>query len=153
MSNDNDRLTADEPVCTDETLADMTDDGARRIGDLASEFGVSLRTLRFYEDKGLISPQRVGNTRLYYHRDIARLRLIMLGRKVGFSLREVKQIMDLYDPTGSNIRQMKALLDRSSRQMGRLEKQKVELDSAIDALQGLMDTAKTQLAKNTARPN
>ena len=56
-----------------------------RIGDLASQFGITLRALRFYEDKGLISPQRNGTTRLYDYRDRARLKLILLGRKVGFA--------------------------------------------------------------------
>ena len=61
-----------------------------RIGEMAKTFGVTLRTLRFYEDKGLISPKRDGSTRLYSRRDRARLKLILLGRKVGFSLRDVK---------------------------------------------------------------
>ena len=74
---------------------------------MAKKFGVTLRTLRFYEDKGLLSPQRDGTTRLYSRRDRARLKLILLGRKVGFSLRDVKQIMDLYDPNGTNTKQLR----------------------------------------------
>ena len=92
-----------------------------RIGDMAKQFGVTLRTLRFYEDKGLLNPKREGNTRLYTRRDVTRLKLILLGRKVGFSLREVKQIMDLYDPESSNVKQLRTLLDKSERQLVRLE--------------------------------
>ena len=73
-------------------------DGYIRIGEMAKKHGVTLRTLRFYEDKGLITPRREGSTRLYTRRDNARLKLILLGRKVGFSLRDVKQMIDLYDP-------------------------------------------------------
>jgi DNA-binding transcriptional MerR regulator len=92
-----------------------------RIGEMAKSFDVTLRALRFYEDRGLIHPRREGTTRLYSHRDRARLKLILLGRRVGFSLREVKQMMDLYDPKGSNTRQLKLVLEKSQRQLGRLE--------------------------------
>ena len=73
-----------------------------RIGEVSEEFGLTLRALRFYEDKGLITPKRNGVTRLYSRRDRARLKLILLGKKVGFSLRDVKHLIDLYEPGGSN---------------------------------------------------
>lgn len=117
-----------------------------RIGEMAKEYGVTLRTLRFYEDKGLLSPQRIGSTRLYTRRDRARLKLILLGRKVGFSLREVKQMIDLYDPTGSNARQLKLALDKSEKQLGRLEKQRAAVDEAISDLNGLMQSLRAMLA-------
>ena len=117
-----------------------------RIGDMAKEFGVTLRTLRFYEDKGLIQPRREGNTRLYTHRDVTRLKLIMLGRKIGFSLREVKQIMDLYDPHGSNTKQLRTLLDKSERQLVRLEKQRSALEEAIVDLKSAMTSWRSTLA-------
>lgn len=113
-------------------------DGYIRIGDMAKQFDVTLRTLRFYEDKGLINPKREGNTRLYTGRDVTRLQLVLLGRRVGFSLREVKQIMDMYDPAGSNTKQLRTLLDKSERQLGRLEKQRAGIDEAIAELQSAM---------------
>ncbi len=113
-------------------------DGYKRIGDVAKEFGVTLRTLRFYEDKGLLSPRREGTTRLYTHRDIGRLKLIMFGRKVGFSLREVKQMLDLYDPSGGSQKQLKVVLERSERQLARLEKQRSAVDEAIVELKSAM---------------
>jgi DNA-binding transcriptional MerR regulator len=117
-----------------------------RIGDMANLFGVTLRTLRFYEDKGLITPKREGNTRLYSRRDVSRLKLIMLGRKVGFSLREVKQIMDLYDPEGRNIKQLRTLIDKSERQMVKLEKQREAIEEAMSDLQNAMDDWRSVLA-------
>jgi len=122
-------------------------DGYLRIGDMAKQFGVTLRTLRFYEDKGLLAPRREGSTRLYTGRDVARLKLIMLGRKIGFSLREVKQIMDLYDPKGSNVRQLRTLVDKSERQLTRLEKQRAAIDEAIAELKGAMATWRSTLAQ------
>ena len=119
-----------------ESMANAADlsDGYIRIGDMAKQFGVTLRTLRFYEDKGLLNPRREGNQRLYTKRDVTKLKLITLGTKVGFSLREVKQVMDLYDPNGSNLKQLRTLLDKSERQLGKLEKQRDEIDTSINDL-------------------
>jgi DNA-binding transcriptional MerR regulator len=117
-----------------------------RIGDMARTFGVTLRTLRFYEDKGLLSPKRDGSTRLYTRRDRARLKLILLGRKVGFTLRDVKHMIDLYDPKGSNAKQLKVVLDKSEKQMARLLKQKEAIDEAIGDLGQAMETARKQLS-------
>ena len=117
-----------------------------RIGDMAKQFGVTLRTLRFYEDKGLINPKREGNARLYTRRDIARLKLIMFGRKVGFSLREVKQMLDLYDPSGSNVKQLRTVIDKSERQVVRLEKQRAAIDESIGELKGAIASWRSALA-------
>ena len=117
-----------------------------RIGDMAKTFGVTLRTLRFYEDKGLLSPKRDGSTRLYTRRDRARLKLILLGRKVGFTLRDVKHMIDLYDPKGSNAKQLKVMLDKSEKQMGRLLKQREAIDEAIGDLDQAMETARKMIS-------
>ena len=105
-----------------------------RIGDVSDSFGVTLRTLRFYEDKGLIHPKRQGVTRLYSRRDRARIKLILLGKKVGFSLREVKQMIDLYEPGGSNTAQMKAILDKSTKQLEKMKAQRLAVDEAVQEL-------------------
>jgi DNA-binding transcriptional MerR regulator len=118
-----------------------------RIGDLAGQFGITLRALRFYEDKGLINPQRNGTTRLYSHRDRARLKLILLGRKVGFSLREVKQLLDLYDPAGSNEAQLRATLEKTAKQQEKLISQRNSIDEAIAELQKLKKAASDLLDK------
>ncbi|RWP88953.1 MAG: MerR family DNA-binding transcriptional regulator [Mesorhizobium sp.] len=121
-----------------------------RIGEMAKKYGVTLRTLRFYEDKGLLNPQRDGSTRLYTRRDKARLKLILLGRKVGFSLRDVKQMMDLYDPTGSNTKQLKFALDKSEKQLARLQKQRALIDDAINELSGSMSAVRQMLSERSA---
>jgi DNA-binding transcriptional MerR regulator len=121
-----------------------------RIGEMAKKYGVTLRTLRFYEDKGLLNPQRDGSTRLYTRRDKARLKLILLGRKVGFSLRDVKQMMDLYDPTGSNTKQLKLALDKSEKQLARLQKQRALIDDAINELSGSMSAVRQMLSDRSA---
>lgn len=109
-------------------------DGYLRIGDLAKQFDVTLRTLRFYEDKGLLHPRREGTTRLYSPRDVTRLKLILFGRRVGFSLREIKQMLDLHDPQGGSVRQLRTLIEKSELQLDRLESQRASLEEAIDEL-------------------
>ena len=116
-----------------------------RIGEMAKNYGVTLRTLRFYEDKGLLAPKRDGSTRLYSRRDRTRLKLILLGRKVGFSLRDVKQLMDLYDPSGANTKQLRVVLEKSEKQLGRLQKQRKVIDDAIDELNTHMEGVRRML--------
>lgn len=120
-----------------------------RIGEMAKNYGVTLRTLRFYEDKGLLNPQRDGSTRLYTRRDKARLKLILLGRKVGFSLRDVKQMMDLYDPTGSNTKQLRLALDKSEKQLARLQKQRALIEDAIGELSNSMAAVRQMLIERS----
>ena len=78
---------------------------------------------------------------------MARLKLILLGRKVGFSLRDVKQMMDLYDPSGSNTKQLQLALDKSEKQLARLQKQRVAIDEAITELTRSIDIVRTMLAQ------
>lgn len=127
-------------------------DGYIRIGDVAREFGLTLRALRFYEDKGLLSPKREGNMRLYTQRDITRLKMVLLGRKAGFSLREVKHVMDLYDPGSGNARQFRTLIEKSERQLVKLEKQRAQIDEAIDELKSAMTQWRSSLAARQQRP-
>ena len=121
-------------------------DGLIRIGEMAKRHGVTLRTLRFYEDKGLLAPRREGSTRLYTRRDNARLKLILLGRKVGFPLREVKKMIDLYDPSGSNTRQLKYALDKFEKQLALLHHQRKAIDEAIGELNVAMMAVRSMLA-------
>ena len=76
------------------------------IGDLAREFDVTTRTIRFYEDKGLITPARQGQRRVYSGRDRVRLKLIMRGKRLGFSLEEVREMVDLYDEDKTEVAQL-----------------------------------------------
>lgn len=104
------------------------------IGELAREFAVSLRTLRFYEDKGLISPRREGTTRIYSRRDRARLRLVLTGKRVGFSLGEIREMLTLYDLRDGQVSQMRVALDRFNQQIDILERQRRDIEQAIDEL-------------------
>jgi DNA-binding transcriptional MerR regulator len=136
----------------DEAVSETEQEEYTRIGEMAKTFGVTLRALRFYEDKGLISPKRDGSTRLYTRRDKVRLKLILLGRKVGFSLRDVKQILDLYDPKGTNTKQLRLTLEKSEKQLVRLQKQRAAIDEAINDLSDMMETVRRLLAERTAAP-
>ncbi|MEO0542943.1 MAG: MerR family DNA-binding transcriptional regulator [Pseudomonadota bacterium] len=122
-------MTNHTPVPTSNVAEDTF-----RIGELAREFDVTLRTLRFYEDKGLLSPRRIGNLRLYSRGDRARLRIILLGKRVGFSLKDIREILELYDPDGDNSRQLKVSIDKGEAQLRKLHADRDQLDSAIDEL-------------------
>ena len=143
-------ISAGETAANTNNMTVETSEDLVRIGEMAKKYGVTLRTLRFYEDKGLLNPQRDGSTRLYTRRDKARLKLILLGRKVGFSLRDVKQMMDLYDPTGSNTKQLRLALDKSEKQLARLQKQRALIDDAINELSGSMSAVRQMLAERSA---
>lgn len=105
-----------------------------RIGEMSEQFDVTLRTLRFYEDKGLIAPKRIGVTRLYSRKDRARVKLILLGKKVGFSLIEVKQLIELYEPGGTNDAQLRATHGKAITQLETLKAQRVAIEEAIEEL-------------------
>lgn len=124
-----------------------------RIGEVADEFGVTLRTLRFYEDKGLLTPKRVGTARLYGRREKARLRLILLGRDVGFSLEDIRELLSLYAPGSGNKAQLAKTLEKSQVQMQRLIDQRKSVDEAIARLQEAIDVVRAKHdAKHDAKP-
>ncbi|MCA1297948.1 MerR family transcriptional regulator [Stappia indica] len=104
------------------------------IGDLAKEFGVTLRTLRFYEDKGLINPKRDGLNRVYTRRDRARLKLVLMGKRVGFSLAEILDMLDLYDLRDGQVTQLRVALSRFQEQIDVLVQQRRDIDQAIEEL-------------------
>ena len=105
------------------------------IRQLSKEFDVTARALRFYEDKGLISPERKGQTRLYSPRDRARLQLILRGKRLGFSLVEIHEILDLYTPKDHGSAQMRATLVKYRGQIETLKRQREDIDAAIQDMQ------------------
>ena len=105
------------------------------IRDLAREFGVTARTLRFYEEKELLSPKRQGQERLYSRRDRARLKLVLMGKRVGFSLEEIRSMLDLYDLGDGRVTQLKVSYTRFNERIERLQQQREEIDEAIEAMQ------------------
>ena len=103
------------------------------IRQLTKEFSVTARTLRFYEDEGLIAPERRGQTRIYSVKDRARIILILRGRRLGFSLAEIREYLELYDQTG-NARQLQHARKKFEERIVAFEKQKVDIDVAISEL-------------------
>lgn len=123
------------------------------IGDLSREFGVTLRTLRFYEDRQLISPERRGQNRLYSRRDRARLKLVLMGKKVGFSLTDIRDMLDLYDLKDGQVTQLKVALEKFSRQIEVLRQQKRDVEQAIEELTRTMDVVSGMLRNREASEN
>ena len=104
------------------------------IGDMCDDFGVTARALRFYEDEKLIFPERRGTTRLYTDRDRARLTWILRGKRVGFSLNDIRELLDLYDLGDHQHTQMLATLERCRSRVAALRRQKQDIDATIAEL-------------------
>jgi DNA-binding transcriptional MerR regulator len=104
------------------------------IGDLAEEYGVTLRTLRHYEELGLLFPERVGTTRVYHQRDRIRLELILRGKRLGFSLAEIAVIVNMYDQPPGEAGQLDYLLDQCSVRRDELEQRRRDIDETLHEL-------------------
>jgi DNA-binding transcriptional MerR regulator len=120
------------------------------IRDLTREFGVTARTLRFYEEKGLIAPKRDGQDRLYSRRDRARLKYVLMGKVVGFSLEEIRDMLDLYDLGDGQVTQLKVAHERFLEQIERLRRQRAEIDRALAELERASATVAGMLAARGA---
>jgi DNA-binding transcriptional MerR regulator len=123
------------------------------IGELAEEFGVTHRALRFYEDKGLISPARRGTTRLYSRRDRARLRLVILGKKVGFPLADIREMLEFYELKDGQPGQLLTALGRFTERIAVLRRQKQDIEQAIAELSRTTDIVAGMLRDREAGPH
>ena len=121
---------------------------ARRfsIAELASELGVTLRAIRFYEAKGLIAPQRVGASRVYSGRDRARLILILRGKRMGFSLKDIREFLDLYEVDSNQAAQMTRLLGKTRERIARLETQLRDVETSLAELRDVERATGASLA-------
>jgi DNA-binding transcriptional MerR regulator len=115
------------------------------ISELAREFGVTARALRFYEDKGLLTPRRDGLNRVYSHRDRGRLQLIIRGKRVGLSLIEIRELLDLYKI--DQRAQAQAALKKYKARIVALEQQRDDIDAAIESLQQSIGLTEKFLSK------
>ena len=104
------------------------------IGEMCDAYGVTARALRFYEDEALIEPERRGTTRLYSERDRARLSWILRGKRVGLSLADIKQLLDLYDVGDGRETQRVKTIELCQEQVDRLERQRVDIDATLAEL-------------------
>ena len=116
------------------------------IADLSQEFGISTRAIRFYETKGLLNPERVGGTRVFRRRDRARLILILRGKRLGFSLRDISDYLSLYDAQ-SQTAQTKLLVAKVDERLGLLERQKADLETTIGELRAIRKLADDQMVR------
>ena len=124
------------------------------IGDLAEEFGVTLRTLRFYEDRGMLHPRREGLSRHYGKRDRSRLKLILLGKRVGLSLNDIKEMLSLYELRDGNVFQLRHALKRFEEQVALLKCHRSDVDQAIDELSRTMSIVSGMLhAREAEEPH
>jgi len=117
------------------------------IADLAQEFDVTTRTIRFYEDQGLLSPRRRGQTRIYSQRDRTRLKLILRGKRLGFSLGEVAEIIELYDTSPGEAGQLTFFLDKIRERRAVLEQQREDIEVTLAELGVVEQRCKQRLTQ------
>lgn len=122
-------------------------DRAYTISQLAREFDITPRALRFYEDKDLLHPARDGMTRLYTARDRARVRLILQGKRIGLSLNDIRELLELYDLEDGQRAQMRASLEKFRKQVTQLESQKQDIEQALGELQKAISWVEDKLSK------
>ena len=123
------------------------------IAELAREFGITARTIRFYEDEGLIKPRRQGLTRLYSAHDRTRLGWILRGKRLGFSLAEIKQLLDLYQVDRTGVQQLRELLRRSRVHIEDLERRRADLDQHIKEFKDVETQVSKELRNRGVDPN
>ncbi|WPP01507.1 MerR family DNA-binding transcriptional regulator [Pseudomonas sp. HR96] len=119
------------------------------ISDLSRELDITTRAIRFYEEQGLLAPQRRGQERIYSARDKVTLKLILRGKRIGFSLAECKELISLYDPAGGNHRQLTSMLEKIAERRGQLQQQLLD----IQQMQLELDTAEERCQQALAQGN
>ena len=134
-------------------MARSTDEPHYAISALAKEFGITPRAIRFYESRGLLSPERVGTTRRYSKRDRARLMLILRGKRLGFSLAEIREYLQLYTVDPNHLEQLRLLLHKVRDRLSDLEQQRRDLETTIAELREIEQQATAALHVRESEPN
>ena len=123
------------------------------ISELCREFGITLRALRFYEDKGLLTPRRVSGARVYTRRDRARLALILRAKAIGSPLSEIKHYLDLYGDQGQGrVQQLNYVIQRTDIAIGELEQKRARIDETLAELRVINATCRQLLQKRSRAP-
>lgn len=121
------------------------------ITDLAREFGLTTRAIRFYEDKGLLAPIRVGRNRVYGHRDRVRLKLTVRGKRLGLSLSAIRELIDMYDAARDEKAQLERFLEVLQRRRETLEQQREDIDAVLAEIAGFERQCRESLAGRHSR--
>ena len=116
------------------------------IAEVADEFGITHRTVRYYEAQGLVSPERRGTQRLFHPRDRVRLSLVLRGTRLGFPLDEIRRIVDMYDDVPGERGQLEYLLGQIDERRADLEQRRRDIEAALSELQHLEDRCRAHLA-------
>ena len=120
------------------------------ISDLAEEFGVTTRTIRYYEDQGLLTPRRNGVTRVFSSRDRSRLKLAIRSKRLGLSLAEIGELFELYDLSQNEPGQLEAFLGKLERRRALLEQQRADIDIMLSEISFFADQCRRLLKSNGA---
>ncbi|MFT5445906.1 MAG: DNA-binding transcriptional MerR regulator [Gammaproteobacteria bacterium] len=133
-------------------LADGESTTRFTIGELSRQFDVTTRTIRFYEDEGLLAPRRSGQNRIYTLRDRVRLKLILRGKRLGFSIREIKDMVDMYDAPQGEVGQLKYFIERMRQRREDLHKQRHDIDQVLAELDQLQARCESLLDQHDTTP-
>ena len=120
------------------------------ISELAREFDITTRTIRFYEERGFISPRRIGQQRRYSNSDRVRIKLILRGKRIGLSLAESVEIIEMYEPRGNNMAQLQTLIERIAERRAQMIRQRADIDAMLDSLNEVEALCRSTLADRQA---
>lgn len=137
--------SARAPEATD--LVDTAPGRTWTIAQIAEEFGATHRTIRHYEDLGLVSPERRGTARVFHRRDHIRMQLIMRGRRLGFSLEQIRRIIGMYDEQPGEVGQLHYLLEQIERQRADLLARQRDIEAALEELASVAERCQADLAR------
>ena len=137
----------DQSTNTRDEHGDGDDASLVSIGEIAKHHGITTRTIRFYESKNLITPRRIGNARAYDKRDRARLTLILRGKRLGFTLEEISEYLDLYDADPTQATQWQHLLDKLETAAADLHQKKQDIVETLEELANMSEICRRELSK------
>lgn len=125
-------------------------EGGRTIAEVAAEFGITHRTVRFYEDRGLIHPERRGTQRVFHPRDRVRLALVLRGKRLGFDLAQIRRIVDMYDEEPGEAGQLRFLIEQIGARRAELEQRRNDILLSLAELDDVEQRCRTALGALTA---